>query len=344
MAQWGAYGYAQQGYSYDDILAHYYKGTTIGQASVTKVRVFLAQGQSRLTVSSLSPFSVRDGIGQLWHLAAGPQTFGPGLRIKTSDCPAATAAARTAHVQRRLVAPQVRRPPVPRPGAGVRRERSPARGQRRRARGLPLRRRPVGDAARLAAGGAQGPGRRRALLRAGGQEERVVVRPLPGHAEPGLSRHRPRGALDDRCGAGHRGPGRHVRRACGDDVLLLELRRPHLVRLRGLAELERRSVSRVRQRPVRHDLAVPPVGPVRRSGDAAEARARRARPADRRDDADRPVRPRPERDRGRLAGRVDDDRLGSPPRDEPPLDVVPRSASSRSPPRRRRSRTARTSR
>ena len=87
MAQWGAYGYAQQGYSYDDILAHYYRGTTIGQASVSKVRVFLAQGQSRLTVSSVAPFSVRDGIGQLWHLAAGPQTFGPGLRIKTSDVP-----------------------------------------------------------------------------------------------------------------------------------------------------------------------------------------------------------------------------------------------------------------
>ena len=46
MAQWGAYGYAQQGYSYDEILAHYYKGTTLGQASVTKVRVYLAQGQS----------------------------------------------------------------------------------------------------------------------------------------------------------------------------------------------------------------------------------------------------------------------------------------------------------
>ena len=85
MAQWGAQGYAQQGYTYDQILAHYYRGTTLGQASVTKVRVFLAQGRSRMTVSSLAPFTVRDGIGQLWHLAAGPQTFGPGLRIKTTD-------------------------------------------------------------------------------------------------------------------------------------------------------------------------------------------------------------------------------------------------------------------
>ncbi len=87
MAQWGAYGYAQQGYSYDEILAHYYRGTTIGPASINKVRVFLAQGRSRLTVSSVAPFTVRDGIGQLWHLAAGPQTFGPGLMIKTTDVP-----------------------------------------------------------------------------------------------------------------------------------------------------------------------------------------------------------------------------------------------------------------
>ncbi|TML16206.1 MAG: hypothetical protein E6G31_02565, partial [Actinobacteria bacterium] len=41
MAQWGAQGFAQQGYSYDEILAHYYHGTTLGQASITKVRVFL---------------------------------------------------------------------------------------------------------------------------------------------------------------------------------------------------------------------------------------------------------------------------------------------------------------
>src|SRR5262245_6233539 len=48
MAQWGAYGFAQQGASYEDILAHYYRGTTLGPAPVSKVRVFLAQGRSRL--------------------------------------------------------------------------------------------------------------------------------------------------------------------------------------------------------------------------------------------------------------------------------------------------------
>jgi stage II sporulation protein D len=89
MAQWGAYGFAQQGASFEEILAHYYRGTTLGPAPVSKVRVWLAEGRSQLTVSSEAAFTVRDGIGQLWHLAAGPQTFGPALRIKTSDVPQA---------------------------------------------------------------------------------------------------------------------------------------------------------------------------------------------------------------------------------------------------------------
>ena len=85
LAQWGAYGFAQQGASYDEILAHYYTGTTLGPAPVARVRVMLAEGRQRLTVGSDAPFTVRDGIGQLWHLAAGEQTFGPGLRLRTTD-------------------------------------------------------------------------------------------------------------------------------------------------------------------------------------------------------------------------------------------------------------------
>lgn len=85
LAQWGAYGYAQHGLTYDKILAHYYTGTTLGPAPVARVRVLLAEGRRLLTVSSESPFTVRDGIGQIWHLAAGEQTFGPGLLLRTSD-------------------------------------------------------------------------------------------------------------------------------------------------------------------------------------------------------------------------------------------------------------------
>ena len=43
MSQWGAYGYAKHGWTYDAILAHYYQGTTLGPAPLSSVRVLLAQ-------------------------------------------------------------------------------------------------------------------------------------------------------------------------------------------------------------------------------------------------------------------------------------------------------------
>src|SRR5437588_597977 len=85
LAQWGSYGYAQQGLTYDEILAHYYPGTTLGSAEVSRVRIALAQGRSRLTVGSEAPFILRDGLGRLRHLAAGEQTFGSGLRLRTIE-------------------------------------------------------------------------------------------------------------------------------------------------------------------------------------------------------------------------------------------------------------------
>ena len=85
MAQWGALGFAQEGATYDEILAHYYRGTTLGPAGVSRVRVLLAQGRSQLSVSSAAEFTARDGLGQVWHLPAGAQTFGPGLRLRTTD-------------------------------------------------------------------------------------------------------------------------------------------------------------------------------------------------------------------------------------------------------------------
>ena len=36
--------FAQHGASYEDILAHYYRGTTLGPAPISKVRVYLADG------------------------------------------------------------------------------------------------------------------------------------------------------------------------------------------------------------------------------------------------------------------------------------------------------------
>ncbi len=44
MSQYGAYGYAKHGFSYDAILTHYYTGTTIGPTADQTVRVLLRDG------------------------------------------------------------------------------------------------------------------------------------------------------------------------------------------------------------------------------------------------------------------------------------------------------------
>jgi stage II sporulation protein D len=82
LSQWGAFGYAKEGATFDEILAHYYQGTQLGPAPVSRVRVLLAQGRKRVTVSSLAGFRVRDGAGVNHEVAAGPHTFGPGLRLR----------------------------------------------------------------------------------------------------------------------------------------------------------------------------------------------------------------------------------------------------------------------
>src|SRR3712207_389682 len=47
MSQYGAYGFAQHGTGYREILRHYYRGTQLGQApSGTVVRVLLQSGRS----------------------------------------------------------------------------------------------------------------------------------------------------------------------------------------------------------------------------------------------------------------------------------------------------------
>src|ERR1700739_939843 len=61
MGQWGAQGYAQQGYGYEQILAAYYPGTELGQTTTTSIRVLLASGKQQLTISSKKPFTVEDG-------------------------------------------------------------------------------------------------------------------------------------------------------------------------------------------------------------------------------------------------------------------------------------------
>ncbi len=87
MGQWGAQGYALQGYTYEQILAAYYPGTTLGDTTTTTIRVLLASGKKTLTVSAKKPFTVEDGDGLDHTLPAGKTTFGTGLKLAVDDGP-----------------------------------------------------------------------------------------------------------------------------------------------------------------------------------------------------------------------------------------------------------------
>jgi len=92
MSQYGAYGYAQHGATYDEILAHYYPGTTLGPAPARTIRVLLADRKKRVTIAASAPITVRDGDGKKHVLPAGtyayttklawpaPLTFSPTAR------------------------------------------------------------------------------------------------------------------------------------------------------------------------------------------------------------------------------------------------------------------------
>ncbi len=70
LSQWGAYGYAKHGWSYERILAHYYPGTTLGPAKPRTVRVLLVSGK-KATLSSTVPWTVTDAAGRRATLAPG---------------------------------------------------------------------------------------------------------------------------------------------------------------------------------------------------------------------------------------------------------------------------------
>jgi SpoIID/LytB domain protein len=87
MGQWGAQGYAQQGYTYQQILAAYYPGTFPGQTTTTSIRVLLASGKKKLTISSGTPITVTDGNGVDHTLAAGGTTLTPALQLPVDGGP-----------------------------------------------------------------------------------------------------------------------------------------------------------------------------------------------------------------------------------------------------------------
>ena len=88
MGQWGAQGYATQGYTYDQILGAYYPGTTLGQTATTSIHVLLASGKKKLAVSSKKQITVEDGDGIDHTLPAGTTTVTPALKLAVDGGPA----------------------------------------------------------------------------------------------------------------------------------------------------------------------------------------------------------------------------------------------------------------
>ena len=81
LSQYGAYGYAQKGVLYENIVLHYFPGTELGAAPVSRVRVLLTTGIAKLDIGSTADFKVRDGSGVVHTVAAGKYTLTPALKL-----------------------------------------------------------------------------------------------------------------------------------------------------------------------------------------------------------------------------------------------------------------------
>src|SRR2546421_655809 len=91
MSQYGAYGYAQKGFGYAKIVLHYFPGTELGDAPVSKVRVLLTSGVATLPVGSAADFRVRDATGAVHDVTAGSYTLTPALKLKVDGATTARA-------------------------------------------------------------------------------------------------------------------------------------------------------------------------------------------------------------------------------------------------------------
>jgi stage II sporulation protein D len=87
LSQYGALGFANEGWTYDRILAHFYTGVEPGPAPVARVRVLVAEAKPALKVRSASPFRVRDVVGRIYALGAGEVPLGPKLRVTVNGVP-----------------------------------------------------------------------------------------------------------------------------------------------------------------------------------------------------------------------------------------------------------------
>ena len=188
MSQYGAYGQALAGRTYDQILAHYYTGTELGKAGRKEVRVLLAEGRRAVTISSSRPVHRRrrDG-GDVSGSRRARSRFAPISRSPPKQA------------RRPAIQPLVFRPAKKAPLALDGRlyrgklELVPQGGFLRVVNVVALESYLQGVVAgemplQLARRGAQGAGGRCPLVRAREPRQGEAVRPLLGRPQPGVPR------------------------------------------------------------------------------------------------------------------------------------------------------------
>ena len=84
MGQYGAYGMANAGHDYQEILAHYYTGTELARSTRSDVRILLGEGKRAVTITSSVPFTVVDGTGFVHRVPAGPLVLRSNLVFTSS--------------------------------------------------------------------------------------------------------------------------------------------------------------------------------------------------------------------------------------------------------------------
>jgi stage II sporulation protein D len=88
MSQWGAYGQAKEGRTYDQILRHYYTGVELGPVSTAvpkTLRVLVGDALPTASISSTAAFRIRDATGRTLTLPAGGLTVTPKLVLPTGE-------------------------------------------------------------------------------------------------------------------------------------------------------------------------------------------------------------------------------------------------------------------
>jgi stage II sporulation protein D len=108
MSQWGAYGFAKHGWTYERILAHYYPGTQLAQAPVSQVRVLLATAQPRVGVACPGTLRVSDATGRTYALPPASYAVNAALKLPVGHKRVRITGKRHAHHESFAVVPAKR--------------------------------------------------------------------------------------------------------------------------------------------------------------------------------------------------------------------------------------------